>query len=228
MKAEIIVTADGSNSLHIKELGEGYHSIHGAIQESMHVFVNAGLRAISLNNTSSINNEITILEIGLGTGLNVLLSLLDANKNNQKINYIALEPYPIEEDIANELNYAQLLSNGEFKTTFENIHTCNWSIPIKLSDNFTFLKIKRKLQDYEFENKFNLIYFDAFGPLIQPEMWTEETFSKVYLATQPNGILVTYCAKGEVKRILKKVGFTVESLKGPPGKREMIRAIKLI
>lgn len=227
MKIEIIITADGSNSLHIKELGEGYHSVHGAVQESEHVFINAGLRTMNTSG-SSISNEITILEIGLGTGLNVLLSLLDVNNNNQKINYIALEPYPIEKDVANNLNYAQLLSDGKFKTAFEKIHTCNWSIPTLLSDNFTFLKVKQKVHDYEFENKYNLIYFDAFGPNIQPEMWTEEVFSKIYSATQPNGILVTYCAKGEVKRTLKKVGFTVESLKGPPGKREMIRAIKLI
>ncbi len=223
MKPEIIITADGSTSLYIKELEENYHSVHGAIQESMHVFINAGLKHFH-----SDYKEITILEIGLGTGLNVLLTLLESQNSSLKINYTAIEPQPIDTTVVNKLNYTQLLKNETLQPFFEKIHSCDWALPAKLSENFTFLKIKKTVQDYELVNKYDLIYFDAFGPRVQPELWTEEVFSKIYAATKPTGILVTYCAKGEVKRTLKKVGFTVESLQGPPGKREMIRAINLI
>lgn len=225
MKTEIIITEDGSNSLYIKELGEGYHSVHGAIQESIHVFINAGLKKVC-SDIAETGDAINILEIGLGTGLNVLLTLVESKKYTQKINYTAMEPYPIDAGIIADLNYVELLKDEKLQIVFEKIHTCEWGQAINLSDNFTFCKIKNTLQDHQFENEYDLIYFDAFAPRVQPEMWTEEVFSKIYPATNLKGVLVTYCAKGAVKRALKKAGFEVESLQGPPGKREMIRAMK--
>ncbi len=228
MERTIIKTADGSHSLFVKHLNEHYHSIHGAIQESNHVFINSGLKHI----LSQQNRQLTILEIGFGTGLNALLTFIETYNLNIQINFSALEAYPLNTELTNKLNYIDLLntelnkSTMNLKTIFNQLHACEWDKPIEISDFFNIHKIKNTLQKIVFDKKFDLIYFDAFGPAIQPEMWTEEIFNKIAEATKPNGCLVTYCAKGEVKRTLKKVGFTIESLQGPPGKREMIRAIK--
>lgn len=228
MKLSLIKTEDGSHSLYVKELNEHYHSIHGAIQESKHVFINAGLKHIFSKKTSSIS----ILEIGLGTGLNALLTFIESKQFIKTINYTALEAFPIGIELAQELNYPELLTSSEmnnkvfFRSVFNLIHTSQWEKEIAISDQLIFSKIKNTLQKVKFANTYDLIYFDAFGPPVQPEMWTEELFTKLFASTKPNGILVTYCAKGEVKRTLKKVGFTVESLEGPPGKREMVRATR--
>ncbi len=229
MPPTLIKTADGSHSLFVAELDEHYHSIHGAIQESRHVFIQAGLKQIIKQDGASpviANDKINILEIGLGTGLNALLTFIETDKSSVNINYTAIEAYPISIDLINQLNYIECLNAENYQSVFNTIHTCETGKPVMLSNNFTFSKIIRKLQDAVFETKFNLIYFDAFGPRVQPEMWREDVFAKLYAAVEPNGCLVTYCAKGEVKRTLKKVGFTVESLQGPPGKREMVRAVK--
>jgi tRNA U34 5-methylaminomethyl-2-thiouridine-forming methyltransferase MnmC len=220
----IIKTADGSHSLYLKELNEHYHSIHGAVQESKHVFINVGLKHIF--KTSNLISEINILEIGLGTGLNAFLSFIEAEQHSLNINYTAIEAFPVSIDLIDQLNYVECLEAKKYQSVFNKIHTCEWEKVIELSNHFSFCKIKNKLQNIVFENKYNLIYFDVFGPQVQPKMWTEEVFTKLFSALEPNGCLVTYCAKGEVKRTLKRVGFTVESLAGPPGKREMIRALK--
>lgn len=228
MKLTLIKTEDGSHSLYVKELNEHYHSTHGAIQESKHVFINAGLKHIMSQNPSSVS----ILEIGLGTGLNALLTFIESKQFSGNINYTALEAFPIAIDLAAELNYPELLCDSglndiaSLTSIFKELHTCEWEKEIAISEKLIFSKIKNTLQKVEFKNTYDLIYFDAFGPPVQPEMWTEELFLKLFAATKPNGCLVTYCAKGEVKRTLKKVGFIVESLEGPPGKREMIRGIK--
>lgn len=228
MKQEIIKTADGSHSLYVKDLDEHYHSIHGAIQEGKHVFIEMGLKAsaLYLSKGEGYIPVINILEIGLGTGLNALLTYLEILKNPLNIHYTALEAFPLENEIIKELNYIELLNAASHQKNFDQIHTCEWDKKIELAKNFTLHKIKNTLQQVKFENLFDIIYFDAFGPRVQPEMWTEGIFAKIYAATKPNGFLVTYCAKGEVKRTLKKVGFTVETLQGPPGKREMVRAKK--
>ncbi len=230
MSPTIIKTADGSHSLFVEKLNEHYHSIHGAIQESKHIFIDAGLKGfISFSELSfqiQGDAELNILEIGLGTGLNALLTVIEANKLKININYTAIEAYPISSDIANELNFIECLNERQYQSAFNTIHTCEWEKPTLLSEHFAFYKIKNRLQEIVFEGKFNLIYFDAFGPAAQPEMWEEKLFAKLFAALEPKGCLVTYCAKGEVKRILKRVGFTVESLQGPPGKREMVRARK--
>ncbi len=226
MKTEIVKTADGSHSIYVKELNEHYHSVHGAIQESKHVFINAGFKHIVPTLSVSTNPKINILEIGLGTGLNAFLTFIEATKNNVIINYTAIEAYPISIDLANELNYIKLLNEQNTQSIFNTIHSCEWDKKIALSDQFNILKFKSTLQQFIFDDSYHLIYFDAFGPRAQPEMWTEDIFAKLYAVIKPDGCLVTYCAKGEVKRILKKVGFTVESLEGPPGKREMVRAVR--
>lgn len=229
MKTELITTADGSHSLYVKELDEHYHSIHGAIQESKHVFIETGLKHI----ISKDIKEINILEIGFGTGLNALLSLMEAEKLNMNVNYTSLEAFPLNLDLVNELNYVELLSRSEntvetiLKATFEQLHSSAWEKEIEFSKHFTLNKLNNTLQEIKFKKSFDLIYFDAFGPRVQPEMWTEELFSKISAATNPQGCLVTYCAKGEVKRTLKKVGYIVETLPGPPRKREMVRGTKI-
>jgi len=224
MDRSIIKTADGSHSLYVKELDEHYHSIHGAIQEGKHVFIKMGLTSspFLLQEKGTIN----ILEIGLGTGLNVLLTYLKITENPSHIYYTALEAFPLSAGIIKQLNYVELLNVKSHQLFFDQIHSSEWEKDIQLSEYFTLHKIKNTLQEVKFKNQFDIIYFDAFGPRVQPEMWTENIFSKIYAATKPNGFLVTYCAKGEVKRTLKKAGFIVETLQGPPGKREMVRARK--
>lgn len=223
MKHQLVVTSDGSHSLYLSELDEHYHSIHGAIQESNHVFIEAGFKKLIKEKRDPIN----ILEVGLGTGLNVLLSFIESNNTTSKINYTAIEAFPLTFDLVEKLNYSELLNSNSYKDDLNKIHLSEWEQNVELSSRFILHKIKNTLQQATLENNYNLIYFDAFGPKVQPEMWTEEIFFKIYKSLIQGGMLVTYCAKGEVKRTLKKVGFTIESLQGPPGKREMIRAIKL-
>lgn len=229
MLRTIIKTADGSHSLFVEGLNEHYHSIHGAIQESKHVFIEAGLKPFISGSTAAFSEEkepLTILEIGLGTGLNALLTIIEAEKLAKNVFYTAIEAYPVNADLTDQLNYVELLKVQNLRSVYSSIHACEWGRPVALSNQFTILKINNALQDTVLENNYDLIYFDAFGPGVQPEMWTEEIFAKLYTAVESGGCLVTYCAKGEVKRTLKKVGFTVESLPGPPGKREMVRARK--
>ncbi len=228
MNTELITTADGSHSIYVKNLDEHYHSIHGAIQEAQHVFMKAGIQHLVSKNYG----DISILEVGFGTGLNTLLSFLEAEKSNLNLTYTSLEAFPLSAEITDQLNYVKLISGlekqneEEVKSIFNRLHAIPWEEPIELSKRFSLLKIKDTLQEIKFSSTFDLIFFDAFGPRVQPEMWTEKLFAKIYEATNPNGCLVTYCAKGEVKRTLKKTGFTVETLPGPPRKREMVRAVK--
>lgn len=229
MNPVIIKTADGSNSLFVEELNENYHSIHGAIQESKHVFIEAGLKQFISDKDAlqpPLKENLNILEIGLGTGLNVLLTFIETDKLAVSINYTAIEAYPISIDLVQELNYIECLEVSGYKSVFNIIHECEWEKAVALSNQFIIYKIKNKVQDIILEKRFTLIYFDAFGPGAQPEMWEEDIFIKLYDALESGGCLVTYCAKGEVKRRLKRLGFIVESLPGPPRKREMVRARK--
>lgn len=219
---QIIQTKDGSNTIYLPLLNEQYHSINGAVEESNLVYIQNGLKHVQLTN-------IKILEIGFGTGLNCLLSynaMLNA-ENIESIDYHALEPFPIEKSIIQQLNYHQLLSTFDVPNFLEQIHASAEIHEKKLAVNFNFNKFLSSVQDYhEKDNSFDLIYFDAFGPAVQAEMWSLAIFNKMHSLLKPNGILVTYCAKGEVKRNLKSVGFMVENLPGPPGKREVTRALK--
>lgn len=230
MQTKLIITADGSHSLFIEELDEHYHSVHGAIQESNHVFIGAGLNKIITGNLglkSGKATAINILEIGLGTGLNAFLTFMESAKLLVNIEYTAIEAYPVNIDLVRQLNYVEQLDSMAYTDVFNLIHSSEWEKPLALSKHFTLFKINKKLEETIFKTKFDLIYFDAFGPRVQPEMWGEEIFTKLFHVIAPGGCLVSYCAKGEVKRILKRVGFSVETLQGPPGKREMIRASKV-
>ncbi len=220
MKREIIQTLDGSTTIQLIEWNECYHSKHGAIQEAQHVFIKNGLSLFQ-------NQEIAILEIGFGTGLNAFITLLEAKKMQQTIDYVGVEAYPVSATEVLQMNYVEELDAKQEIATFEKIHECNWEEKIVLNDNFTLTKRKQFFEEIEDENKFDLIYFDAFGYRVQPELWSTEIFRKMYNALKTNGILVTYAARGVVKRSMLEVGFTVEKLAGPPGKREMFRAKKV-
>ncbi|MDQ3110122.1 MAG: tRNA (5-methylaminomethyl-2-thiouridine)(34)-methyltransferase MnmD [Bacteroidota bacterium] len=219
---KIVLTADGSSTIYNPSLNQHYHSIHGAVQESNHVFMKMGFEAIQ--DSSAAGDNIVILEIGFGTGLNAFLVLKECLSDNcVNVNYESLEAFPLEEAEAAQLNY---FSESE-KEFFMRLHSSKWNKEEKIAGNFALLKNKIKLQDFiPVENKYDLIFFDAFSPEAQPELWTEEIFRKLYAGMKTKGILVTYCAKGQVRRNLIAAGFSVERLEGPPGKREMLRGGK--
>jgi len=222
MKREVRETKDGSKTLYIEALDEHYHSFHGALQESLHVFIKNGLR-------ESHQNPLSILEVGLGTGLNALLTCTEGevkSEGSPKISYESLEAYPLAEEEWKATQYEDLTESPNGPAIYNQIHTCPWEEPIELKPHFQFTKRHTKLQDFETHKKFDLIYYDAFAPSAQPELWTESIFKKLFALTVPGGFLVTYCAKGQVKRNMKAAGYIVKALPGPPGKREMTRAQK--
>ncbi|RKS92287.1 tRNA U34 5-methylaminomethyl-2-thiouridine-forming methyltransferase MnmC [Flavobacterium limicola] len=220
MKREIIQTLDGSTTIQIKEWDECYHSKHGAIQEAKHVFIKNGLSLFE-------NQKISILEIGFGTGLNAFITLLEAKKMHQTIDYVGVEAYPISVDEVLMMNYVSELNATEESVLFDRMHESNWDKQIVLNNDFILTKRKQFFEEIDDENKFDLIYFDAFGYRVQPELWSTAIFEKMYKSLKKNGVLVTYAARGVVKRSMIEVGFTVEKLAGPPGKREMFRARKV-
>ena len=220
LKRNIITTADGSKTIQIEDWDEQYHSKHGAIQEAQHVFIKEGLQHVFEFNQKK---DISILEIGFGTGLNAFLTLLKAENHN--VDYVGVEAYPVSTDEIKQLNYAELISIKD-KDCFDQLHAVSWEEKHKISPNFKLQKRQQFFSDITDQNKFDLIYFDAFGARVQPELWTKSIFEAMYKALRPNGVLVTYAAIGEVKRNMKDLGFTVERLKGPPGKRHMLRGTK--
>src|SRR5215831_13677576 len=223
MERKIIYTKDGSHTVSIPEKNITYHSIHGAIQESNHVFIKEGL-LYQLQKLSS--NQINIFEIGFGTGLNALLTLIETEKFQQMIYYETTELFPLTDDEVKSLNYCDQLQRSDLHKIFEQFHNCDWEKEIAITPNFHFKKTKTNLLNFETSEPFKLIYFDAFAPNAQPELWTKEVFEKMISILKPKGILVTYCSKGDVRRAMQAAGFTVEKVPGPPGKREMLRAIR--
>ncbi len=219
MKREIIQTRDGSTTIQITEWDECYHSRFGAIQEAQHVFIKNGLSLFE-------DKSISILEIGVGTGLNAFITFLESKKLNQSIDYVGVEAYPVSVEEVALMNYVSELNAENERAFFVKMHECNWEKPIALRDDFTFTKRNQFFADIDDLEKFDLIYFDAFGYNVQPELWSTTIFQKMHNALKMNGILVTYAARGVVKRSMIEVGFTVEKLEGPPGKREMFRARK--
>lgn len=219
MEREIIQTLDGSTTIHIKEWNECYHSKHGAIQEANHVFIKNGLALFP-------NKEVSILEIGFGTGLNSFITYLESKVFGQTIEYVGVEAFPVSAVEILSMNYVAELNASESKTVFEKMHTSNWEEKIIFSDTFSLTKRKQFFEEINDLEKFDLIYFDAFGYRVQPELWSTAVFQRMYNALKPGGVLVTYAARGVVKRSMLEVGFTVEKLAGPPGKREMFRACK--
>lgn len=218
---EIFNTQDGSHSVFSPIFGVSYHSKYGAIQESQHVFIAAGLLE-----KAATQKEVSILEIGFGTGLNALMTLLEAERRHLTIHYTGVENYPLSLEEASTLNYPEILEAPSHRSVFEEMHRIPWGEPKTLSSSFHFTKLKQKFEDLSLKDTFDVIYFDAFAPSAQPELWETEVLGIMYDALKADGILVTYCAKGSVKRALKSLGFTIEALKGPPGKREMTRAKK--
>lgn len=223
MKREIIITADGSHSISVPELKVAYHSIYGAVQESLHVFINAGLIESNLFDYSGVHK---ILEVGFGTGLNALLTLIEADKNKNRIYYTGIELDPLTEQEIRQLNYCEHLNMPQYKSLFKKMHSVEWEEMFEISEYFSLTKTKCDLPDYSSEEQYSLIYFDAFAPNAQPELWTKEVFEKMYSLLLPGGLLVTYCSKGDVRRAMIAAGFNVEKLQGPTLKREMLRARK--
>jgi tRNA U34 5-methylaminomethyl-2-thiouridine-forming methyltransferase MnmC len=216
-----VITADGSTSVYHEQFDENYHSVHGALQESLHVFIEAGLREFR-DKTS-----VSVFEMGFGTGLNALLTALEASGCNQRISYTAIEKYPLTDSVYDQMNFCDQIHHPACKPFYTSIVHAEWNKPVQISQEFSLVKLSGDLSDLNYASAFDVIYFDAFAPSAQPELWSQQVFSSMYEALKPGGVLVTYCAKGEVKRNMKAAGFSVESLPGPKGKREMTRARKV-
>lgn len=218
----LIQTNDGSNSLFQTEIGETYHSQFGAITESEHVFISNGL--LDLNNE---NPEINILEIGFGTALNALLTLAGSKKNH-RIHYTAIEKFPVQSELVMQLKYCERIDLQPFESAFLKMHNCDLGKEVPITETFYLTKLQTDIESYSPQSEqFDLIYFDAFSPNVQAELWKTEIFRRMFFGLKHGGNLVTYCAKGIVKEAMREAGFVVKRLAGPPGKRHMVKAIKL-
>ncbi|MBO9681929.1 MAG: tRNA (5-methylaminomethyl-2-thiouridine)(34)-methyltransferase MnmD [Flavisolibacter sp.] len=218
MERKIVITGDGSHSIAIPELHVTYHSIHGAIQESEHVFIDAGLKYLP---GDTIPNPFNIFEMGFGTGLNAFLTAIEAENQKIKIQYTAVEQFPITPAEAASLNYPDVLGHADL---FHTIHECKWNEAVSVNEYFTLKKVETSLLNFSSSQHFNLVYYDAFAPGAQPDLWTKDIFEKIFHMLEPNGVLVTYCSKGDVRRAMIAAGFAVKKMPGPRGKREMLRA----
>ncbi|MFT5892677.1 MAG: tRNA U34 5-methylaminomethyl-2-thiouridine-forming methyltransferase MnmC [Dokdonia sp.] len=227
MKREIIITGDGSKTIHIPEWDEQYHSKHGAIQEANHVFLHMGLAHYLSKASYQKETPIAILEMGFGTGLNALLTFFEAQKTQTSITYTGVEAYPISPEEIKAMDYVSLLTAKDAQDVYDKLHTTNWESEEEIAALFQLTKRQQRFEDIVDQDAFDLVYFDAFGARVQPELWGEIIFEKMYTALRENGVLVTYAAKGSVRRAMQAVGFEVERLPGPPGKREMLRATKV-
>lgn len=214
---EIIVTADGSHTLRNRSLDETYHSVHGAMQESMHVFIQHGLEYYCAQHQPK---EISILEVGFGTGLNALLTAQHALYTDASLRYVTIEPFPLPANVWSVLNYGDADKGGH---VYRALHEADWNRDVPLSPGFTLHKIDKSLHDVMLDESYDLIYFDAFAPQKQPQLWEYASLEKVIKCLKPSGVFVTYSAKGQLKRDLRSLGLEVETLAGPPGKAEMVR-----
>lgn len=219
MERKIIKTDDGSTTIQLTDWGECYHSKHGAIQEAYHVFIKNGLFLLE-------EKSVSILEIGFGTGLNAFITFLEAHKKDLNVNYVGVEAYPISKVEIEHMNYVDELDAKKFKEAFSLMHNTEWEKETKISERFNLTKRKQFFQDIDDVNQFDIVYFDAFGYPFQPELWSVEIFIKMFKAIKEKGILVTYAARGVVKRAMNEAGFEVKKVPGPPGKREMFIAFK--
>ena len=240
MQRKIITTADGSKTIHLPDWDEQYHSKNGAVQEALHVFIKTGLHHLlaechlepfdcaqdKLRRKVNQEPQVSILEIGFGTGLNAYLTLLESDKLNVAINFVGVEAYPVISDEIKVLNYPKVILDKEQDELFDVLHSSDWETKHQIIDLFSLVKRKQFFKDIDEVDAYNLIYFDAFGARVQPEHWTEDIFQIMYNSLKSKGVLVTYSAKGSVRRAMQAVGFTVERLPGPLGKREMLRATK--
>ena len=226
MQRKLILTSDGSHTISLPGLNATYHSIYGAIQESIHVFIEAGFKKL----VSTLASRLSIFEVGFGTGLNALLTAIEAEKSGRMVYYETVEQFPLNSNETRLLNFCKQLGREDLQPLFEQLHDCEWEKEIKIGPYFVFKKSKGSLLTFgtpetsETFETFQLIYFDAFAPNTQPELWTQEVFKKMFAILDPGGILVTYCSKGDVRRAMQGAGFLAEKLPGPPRKREIIRA----
>lgn len=220
---EFKITGDNSHTLLVKELNETYHSTKGAINEALHVFMQRGLNDYIVKTNCE---KLIVFEVGFGTGLNAHLAHLFAKQHQLKIDYVSIEAHPLDLSIIKQLNYSELIPSEQ--SAYLKLHEVEWNKAVEIDEYFNLTKLHQELKDVVLENTIDVIFFDAFAPNIQPELWTKEVFESIFKALKPEGVLVTYCAKGVVKRTIKEVGFNLETLAGPPGKREMIRAVKMI
>ncbi|MDF2186860.1 tRNA (5-methylaminomethyl-2-thiouridine)(34)-methyltransferase MnmD [Paraflavitalea sp. CAU 1676] len=214
-----MITADGSATIAIPDMQVTYHSKHGAVQESEHVFLAAGLTPLLRQHTT-----LRIFEMGFGTGLNALLTLIQAASQQQMIHYQSVEAYPLEPAITDQLNYIEQLQRPDLTDEFHQLHTSPWGQSTTITPWFTLVKFHTSLFDLPPIEPVHLIYYDAFAPGAQPELWTTDAFAQLFNLLLPGGVLVTYCSKGDVRRAMQAAGFVVEKIPGPPGKREMVRA----
>lgn len=224
MQRNLIVTKDGSHSVAVPEWKVFYHSVHGAIQESLHVFIESGLHHWLEQHPAA--SQCKVFEMGFGTGLNALLTVLDAERLQRKIIYETVEAYPLETAIIQQLNYCEVLQQPYWQSIFTSLHTSGWNKQMPITNFFSFKKVNAMLDEYSPADPVDVIYYDAFAPSAQPELWTETTFRHLLKMLAPGGILVTYCSKGDVRRAMLAAGFRVEKIPGPKGKREMIRGMR--
>ncbi len=218
---EIILTEDGSHSVRNTALEVTYHSTFGAVQESSHIFIESGLKQQIIN-----KENLSILEMGFGTGLNMILTYITSEQYPVNIYYEAIEKYPLSEQLAEQLNYLSLLNREDLDSVFKAIHQSREIQGVNLSDNFTFVKRYDDIQSCSLSGFFDIIYFDAFDPVTQPDLWTSSVFEKLYTSLNDGGILLTYCSKTIVRRAMEAAGFRIEKIRGPKGKREIVRAHK--
>ncbi len=221
---QLITTSDGSHTLFSEEFNEIYHSQHGALAESLHVYIQTGLRYYIETNHPA---QLRIFEMGFGTGLNALLTLIEGQNQHVKVYYEAVELYPISIETVKDLNYSAMIENEKYRPPFHSMHLSTWGTENPITPDFILKKVKASLADHQrTANSFDIIYYDAFAPEVQPELWTEDVMRKMYEALVPGGVLVTYCSKSAFQRALKAAGFTVQKLPGQRGKREIVRAVK--
>tara|TARA_R110002020_G_scaffold293535_5_gene509090 strand:- start:11534 stop:12220 length:687 start_codon:yes stop_codon:yes gene_type:complete len=223
LQRKIVKTADGSTTIQITEWNEQYHSMHGAIQEAQHVFLKTGLDHFI---SKSALEQLNILEIGFGTGLNAFLTCIAADDKSIVINYEGVEAFPVSAEEIAQLNYIELTGENKYEKAFAKMHAAAWGESEEITTNFNLKKRHQTFETITDQDQHHLIYFDAFGARVQPELWEENIFKLMFTALKNGGVLVTYAAKGSVRRAMQSVGFLVERLPGPPGKREMLRATK--
>ncbi len=218
MNPELKITQDGSHTLYVPEIDEHYHSHFGALTESKHIFINAGLASLEAS-------AVSVLEVGFGTGLNALLSAIHAEENKIRVSYTSLEKYPLDPSLVRQLNYGPL-AGSRGPQLFEAIHAASWGEQNAITEWFSLTKILSDLTVEDPAGLYDIIFFDAFGPDKQPEMWTEDVMRRIEAVTHAGSVFVTYSAKGSLKRMLRALSFDVTLLPGPPGKRVMTRAVK--
>jgi tRNA U34 5-methylaminomethyl-2-thiouridine-forming methyltransferase MnmC len=215
---KIVTTRDGSHTIYVTELAEHYHSVHGAITESKHIFIEAGFKQCRKKN-------LNILEMGFGTGLNALLTLAETYKSDRSVYYTGIEKYPLPKTITDSLNFESLTGKA-VKGMLKLIHEAAWNKEVEIRNGFILKKIECDMKQINQQDEFDLVYFDAFAPEKQPELWTKALFSRVYKSMRHNSILTTYSSKVTIRHNMENAGFLVEKIPGPPGKREMTRARK--